>query len=83
MQDLGQPVEPEVGDDHVMNQQETQTDVHHRLRKHARRDLDRYLNERFQVGDHVRIKLTALDSRQRKKLKEMKGKYVTPPKCIP
>jgi hypothetical protein len=64
------------GDDHVMDQEEIQVDVYHRLKKHARRDLDRYLDEKFAVGDRVRIKLTAVDSRQRRKMKEMKGKYL-------
>jgi hypothetical protein len=59
---------PAHGDD-VLSQQEIQTKVRERTNAQAKATLARYKDEKFEVGDRARIKLSAVDTRVQKEIK--------------
>jgi transposase InsO family protein len=67
---------PSYGND-ILTQKQIQQRVKQRTVSNAKKTLEKYNDEKFTVGDRVRIKLAAIDTRVRKEIKAGNEKLIT------
>ena len=60
----------------AMTQNQIQNKATTHLHNAARRDLERYEDEKFEIGNKVRVKMTAISSKVRKEEKAGRGKNI-------